>query len=71
MDLPATNVGRMRLQSAAIHLFQAGSIITNMISLVLTFLQKHFIIMNAPIIDITITTIRIPRKECDMQYHNF
>ena len=41
MDLPATNVGRMRLQSAVIHLFQAGSVITNMISLVLTFLAPQ------------------------------
>ena len=62
MDLPATNVGRMRLQSAAIHLFQAGSIITNMISFVFNFLSAHFIIITATIIDITITTIKYTKK---------
>ena len=69
MDLPATNVGRTKLPSVAIHLFQAGAIITNMISLVFNFLSSHFIIITiTTMIDITITTMKIPRKECDMQY---
>ena len=68
MDLPATNVDRTKLPSVAIHLFQAGAIITNMISFVFNFLSSHFIITITTMFDITITTIRIPRKECDMQY---
>ena len=62
MDLPATNAGRTKLPSVAIHLFQAGSIITNMISFVFNFLSAHFIIITGTIIDITITTIRNTKK---------
>ena len=62
MDLPATNVGQTKLPSVEIHLFQAGSIITNMISFVFNFLSAHFIIITAAIIDINITTIKNTMK---------
>ena len=58
MDLPATNVGRTKLRSVAIHLFQAGSIIANMISFVITY-HHHYCPI---IIDIAITTIRNNKK---------
>ena len=50
---------------------RSNNYFTNMISFVFRFLQSHFISITATIIDITITTVRIPRKECDVQYHHF